>query len=63
MSVFASTSVGDLIAFLSFRNQSEFAELSARTLDCLAKFGRLGPVELLMFYAFRNKAGDVVAYQ
>lgn len=34
-----------------------------RSLDCVAKYGRLGPVELMLFYAFRNKAGDVVSYQ
>lgn len=62
MSVKSFTAVY-LLSILRNRNQAEFAELVPKTLDCLAQFKRLGNVELLLFYAYRNKAGNVVAYQ
>lgn len=51
------------VTVLPTRNQAEFPELLSQTLDCLTKFKRVGSLEVMMFYAFRNKADDVVSYQ
>lgn len=45
------------------RNQAEFVDIAPETLRCLCQYGRLGDMEAMMFFSFRNKAGDVVSYR
>lgn len=50
------------LTYAPFRNQAEFGKLAERTLNCLSQFKRVGDVELVLMYAFRNKVGTVESY-